>query len=349
MFRALFSGSLAVLGAITATARAADPTDDEVWQLVRDATALYESLEAVDYDIRVDSPEIAAFVTAKSGGLVGAPEMRLTHRNFQNDFVVAFPDLPEIFRARAEQQVEKTAKDMEAIKILRDVGWTMFGALLRTIETSSSFDIIEWNENSALVEFNDLNEPLSGKIIQAIRFRFVRKSAAISEMKLWLGADRLLEFDVDYSSTENFPNTEVPQMNRVIIHQVGFKGPPVLTLVAAEAKFTRTSGAIADDTSMSWRAQLKRAGFTRFQIDATRVLTHITLNKNIHEFIDQSINCKITAIIYIFFISPKHGSIQLAQKHKNIKHTNKIKLIIIEKIIINYSTDLFKADLIICF
>lgn len=272
MPHAILLASLAAFVPGAGVVYAREPAPEEVWQLVRDASALYESLDAVDYDVRLRSPEIEAFVTARTGGLAAALELRFARKNLKNVFSVSFPELPAMFRARAEERVQKEANSMDVIKLLREIGWTLFGSFLHTVEAGEQYDVVEWNDASAIVEFNDLNESfVIEKILRASRFRFDRKRSMIDEMVLWFGGTRRLHFAVDYHASELFPGTRIPLVNKFTIQQVGFNGPPTITLIVLDGKYTRSAEALADETSTSWRARLKRAGFSRFQIDGMRI------------------------------------------------------------------------------
>ncbi len=248
-----------------------DPTPDEVWQLLRETSALYESLDALDYDVVFRAPEIEALLAAKTGGLVGRPELRISRHELTNKLTFSFPDLPGPFRAAAENRAQKEVEHIDALRILRELGWTIFGAFTKSIDAGGSYDIIEWNDATAVVEFNNLSEHFLGRVMHVCRIRFDRRRSTLDGMLAWFGGAETLDFALDYDPREFFTGTRVPLVKSLAMHQHGFQGPPTATLIAGAGKYTRSVAALADDASTSWRAQLKRAGLSRYQVDEAKI------------------------------------------------------------------------------
>ena len=269
--RATFVPALLVVLLFPLSGRTAEPTAEEVWHLVRSATALYEPLDGLDYNIHVKSPEIEALLASKGGGLVGTPDVRFIRRNLSNQITISLPDTPELFRAKAEERVEQEAGKLDAFKVMRELGWTLFTGFLRTVDAGGRYDVIEWNNDTALVEFNELSEPMMSRAMRSCRIRFDRRRSTILQTSLWFGGSTTMVIDATYDTDAFFPGTHVPLFKSFRANQSGFTGPAVVSFIMLDGKYERSATTRADDTSTSQRALLRRAGLSSHQIDRARV------------------------------------------------------------------------------
>ncbi len=264
--KARLASLLLALSALSARAES-EPTREEVWELIRAASALYESLDAVDYDVPIRVPEVESLIQAKTGGLLGPPEIHIQRSGLVNTLLFSFPDLPDILRSKAEERAKKEAESIDAVTAFREVGWTLFGAFIKSIDPSASADVLQWDDDIAVVEFDEIGERFMSKNLRSCRFTIDRRRSTILEMRGWFGGANEIGFALDYDDREFFPGTRLPLAKAIHVRQTGFRGPPKMSFIAGVGKYTRSAEALADDASTSWRAQLKRAGLTRFQID----------------------------------------------------------------------------------
>lgn len=250
---------------------AAMPSAEEVWQLIREVDALYEGMETgVDYDLPLRSPELEAELQSRAGGLPITPELHLRRKGRVSDFTVTLPALPDALRNTVEEKITQQLGEVESVRMLKDNGWTFILAFLRAIDAAGQFDVLTWSNEKAVLEFNDLSEPWSRTTMRSARFSIDRKRGTIDQITIWFGGTAELRISLTYAAAQFFPGTRVPIFKSVRIEQSGSSGPPAMTLIAGEGKYTRAQPAAAIDQARSWRVKLQHAGVERRLIDKSR-------------------------------------------------------------------------------
>ena len=270
--------AVVVLLTIALAASSLSAQDDvpvgEVWKVLRDVTKLYESIENADYEAALRSPEAEAIIAAKAGGLGVKTSVRMIRRGQRTSMKVLVPNMPQPFRGMAEDKLNKVFDGITAMKLIEEFGWSFGGAFLRKMEAAEQFDLIEFSERRLVVEFNDLSDPITGKIIRSARFAVDRQRLIVERLSLWFGGRVHLDMEVEYSPTECFPGTRAPVFQGVRFRQSGFTGPPGMTMSVESIKFNEAVASIAPGQLAQfavWKAALAKAGVERWRIEKIEV------------------------------------------------------------------------------
>ncbi len=251
-------------------AQSTGPPAEEIWRLVREIYANYAAIDAVDYEITLRSPEVEAMIMARAGGLPIAPQFRMARTQLRTEMKIAVPDLPEPFRSKAESKLEKELERVETFALFRNAGWNFLGAFLKMIDAGAQYDLLEWDDARAVVEFNDLGEPLRNKVIRSARFTFDRRRMTIDTIALWMGGSNAIELAMTYSADEFFPGSRTPLMKTMRIAQSGFNGPPVATIVAESGAYRLSATTPEAAELIAWKTKAQQAGMPRWVVEKIR-------------------------------------------------------------------------------
>lgn len=248
---------------------------DEVWKVVREVGKLYESIETVDYEATLRSPELEGQIAAKAGGLAVKTALLMIRRGQRTTTKVIVPDVPQPFRGMAEDKLNKALEGNFGPRILlQEFGWNFGGAFLRKMEAAEQFDLIEFSEERMVVEFNDLSETFTGKVLRSARFTVDRRRLIVERLSLWFGGRVQMSITVEHSPTAFFPGTRAPVFQGMRFEQTGFPGPPKMSMVADSIKFNEAVASIAPGQLSQfavWKAALAKAGVERWRIEKIEV------------------------------------------------------------------------------